>query len=217
MMTRLQLTALAVSVAAMTTRCAHDTEGHEVRTGAARFDAHSVTSPKAVITLESDGNWAQIGGNRYELVGDELRLIGGGSGRTGNVALIRPYASVRIDRLPNGLRYTPSYYSAPTWTFVTEDGKPLPPDLEIPLYFAARIGLGGQWVNIWQPARDDTGPHLEADCGLVLFELQGRQVAGWLVNRAATCPKPRYPGRDTLGRLIYTRNEVWVSPERPAP
>jgi hypothetical protein len=187
-----------------------------VRTGAARFDAHSVTSPKAVITLESDGTWAQIGGNRYELVGDELRLIGGGAG-SWRGPLIRPYASVRIDHLPNGLRYTPSY-PASAWTFVTEDGKPLPPDLEVPLYFAARIGLGGQWVNIWQPAMDDTGPHLDADCGLVLFELQdGRQVAGWLVNREATCPKPRYPGRENLARLIYTRNEVWVSPERSAP
>ena len=214
MTTRRQL--IAVVVAAMSAGCAHDPAGHEVRTGAARFDAHSVTSPKIVLTLESDGTWAQIGGNRYELVGDELRMVGGGAGRPGNFPLIRPYAYVRIDQLPNGVRYTPSYDSA-TWTFVTEDGKPLPRDLETPLYFAARVGLGGQWVNIWQPAQDDTGPHLDADCGLVLFELQGRQVAGWLVKRGATCPRPRYPGRETLARLIYTRNEVWVSPERPAP
>jgi hypothetical protein len=213
-MTRLQLTAAVVSLAAVGAGCAHDAEGHEVRTGNTRFDAQSVTSPKVTFTLEQDGTWAQDGGNRYERVGDELRLIGSAASKW---ALIRPYASVKVEHLPGGLRYTPSYFAAPTWTFVTEDGKPLPPDLEVPLYFAARVGLGGQWVNIWQPARDDTGPHLVADCGLVLFELQGRQVAGWVARQGATCPAPRYPGRETLARLIYARDEVWVSPERPAP
>ena len=191
--------------------CAHDPDGHVVRTGQVRFDANSVTGPKnALFTLESDGNWAN-GASRYERVGDQLRPVGGLG------ALFRPYGYVQIARLPNGIRYTPSWSSGVTWTFITEEGTQFPTDLEIPLYFAARLGLGGQWTNLWTPARDDRGPQLYTDCGLVLFEMEGRQVAGWLARGDANCPTPVYPGRETLARLNYSRNEVWESPERPLP
>ncbi len=213
-MNRRRLIAALVSVASITAGCAHDSEGHQVREGLARFDATSVgTSGGTVVRLLPDGTWG-LGVTQYERVGDQLRAVGVLPYET----LIRGYSYVTIERLPNGVRYTPSYYSAPIWTFVTEDGKGIPVDLEVPLYFAARIGLGGQWVNIWEPPKDDTGPHLVTDCGVVLFELRGgRQVAGWLAHQGAICPAPKYPGRETLARLIYTRNEVWESPQRPPP
>lgn len=203
-MNRLQLIASVVAVAVMA-GCAHDAEGHQVRTGNVRFDAQSVTSPGGYTAmLNSDGTW---GTPRYERVGDQIRS---------------PWAAglhgyVQVDRLPNGVMYTPSSYSAPIWTFVTEDGKPIPANLEIPLYLAARQGLGGQWVSLWSPARDFRGPQLVADCGLVLFEMEGRQVAGWVARQSAKCPVPNYPGRELLAQVIYSRNEVWVSPLRPLP
>ena len=211
-MNRRGLIAALVSVASMTAGCAHDSEGHQIREGLARFDATSVgTAGGPVVRLRPDGTWG-LGVTQYERVGDQLRAVGG------LTALIRGYSYVEIERLPDGVRYTPSSYSAPIWTFVTEDGKPIPADLEVPLYFAACIGLGGQWVNIWEPARDDTGPRLVTDCGVVLFELKdGRQVAGWMAHQGAVCPAPRYPGRETLARLIDARNEVWESPQRPPP
>lgn len=217
-MNRLHAVAAAV-VATLAAGCAHDSEGHQVREGLARFDATSVgTSGGTVVRLLPDGTWG-LGMTQYERVGDQLRAVGGVNQSVGlDGPLIRGYSYVTIERLPNGVRYTPSYYSAPIWTFVTEDGKGIPVDLEVPLYFAARIGLGGQWVNIWEPPKDDTGPHLVTDCGVVLFELRGgRQVAGWLAHQGAICPAPKYPGRETLARLIYTRNEVWESPQVAAP
>ncbi|MGZ6079798.1 MAG: hypothetical protein ACXWK4_03225 [Myxococcaceae bacterium] len=205
-MSRLQLIASVVAVAVMT-GCAHDAEGHQIRTGNVRFDAQSVSSPDGTVaTLNSDGTW---GPYRLHRVGDQIRSdFAWAAGY---------YGYVQVDRLPNGVMYTPSSYSAAIWTFVTEDGKPLPADLEIPLYLAARHGLGGQWVSIWSPARDFRGPQLVADCGLVLFEMEGCQVAGWVARQGAQCPVPNYPGRELLARLIYTRNEVWVSPLRPLP
>jgi hypothetical protein len=55
---------------------------------------------------------------------------------------------------------------------------------------------------------------LKPDCALVLFELQGRQVAGWAARKGSVCPEPRYPGRDALARLVADRDEVWESPYR---
>ena len=205
-MNRRELAAVLVSVLAVA-GCAHDTEGHAVRTGNTRFDATSVSAAHGpVITRNSDGTW---GASRLERVGDRIQPRFGPA--------FGYWAYVEVTQLPNGLRYTPSSYAMKIWTFVTEDGKPIPEDLEIPLYLAANNGMGGTWVNIWEPARDDTGPRPVADCGVVLFELQGRQVAGWVARQGATCPEPRYPGREVLARLIYSRNEVWVSPERPLP
>jgi hypothetical protein len=205
-MNRLQLIASVVAVA-LTAGCAHDPEGHEIRTGNVRFDAHSVSDPNGLFaTLNSDGTWGPF---RLQRVGDQIR--GEFTGAVGY------YGYTQVDRLPNGVMYTPSSYSAAIWTFVTEDGQPIPADLEIPLYLAARHGLGGHWVSIWSPARDFRGPQLKADCGLVLFEMEGRQVAGWVARQGAKCPVPDYPGRELLARLIYTRNEVWVSPLRPLP
>ncbi len=212
-MNRMHAVAVVV-MAALAEGCAHDSGGHVIREGLARFNATSVgTAAGPLVMLLPDGTWG-LGVTRYIREGDQLRAVGAVHGD----GLMRPYSYVTIATLPDGVRYTPSYQSAPIWTFVTEDGQPIPADLEVPLYFAARIGLGGQWVDIWERPTDDTGPRLVTDCGVVLFELQGgRQVAGWVANNGATCPAPRYPGRETLARLIYTRNEVWESPQRPAP
>ncbi|HVP63156.1 MAG TPA: hypothetical protein VMT11_21550 [Myxococcaceae bacterium] len=195
--------------------CAHqDSEGHRVRTGSVRFDARSVSAPNIVYTLEDDGTWAGMGGDRYERLGDDLRKVGAFSPTP---SLIRPSGWVTIDRRPDGLMYIPSYLGAPIWTFVTEDGRPLPADLEVPLYLAARLGLSGHWIDLHTPGSEQAGIPLEADCSVVLLELRARQVAGFVGRQGAACPEPRYPGLDALARLAAVRNEVWESPERPAP
>jgi hypothetical protein len=212
-MNRLQWIAAVVSVVAIAGCAAHDAQGREVRTGPARFDAQSVTSPKAAYSLAGDGTWGGLLGDRYERVYDAIRKVDGFSGTP---SLILPSGNVRIERLPDGVMYVPSYYSAVVWIFVTEDGNPLPENLEVPLYLATRLGLGGQWINVLDPA-DDAGLRVDADCGLVLFDIQGRRVAGWLNRRGAVCPAPKYPGKETLAHLVQARNEVWESPDRPAP
>lgn len=195
--------------------CAHyDQQGRWVRSGPTRFDAHSVTASSIVYTLEEDGTWAGLGGDRYERVGDDLRKVGA-FGPT--PSLIRPSGWVTIDRRPDGLMYLPSYPGGRVWTFVTEDGRPIPADLEVPLYLAARLGLGGQWIDLFTPGSEVAGIPLASDCAVVLFELQGRHVAGFVGSQGAVCPDPRYPGKQALARLISARNEVWESPERPGP
>jgi hypothetical protein len=188
--------------------CAHyDQQGRAVRTGAARFDARSVSAPGIVYTLSEDGSWAGMDGDRYERVGDDLRKVGG-FGPT--PSLIRPSGWVTIDHRPDGLMFLPSYPGGRIWTFVTEE-------LEIPLYLAAQLGLGGHWIDNYTPGSELAGIPLESDCATVLFSLEGRQVAGYVGTQGAACPEPRYPGKQALGRLISVRNEVWESPERPAP
>jgi hypothetical protein len=196
--------------------CAHyDSKGRAVRSGSTRFDAQSVsTAPPTIYTLAGDGTWAGMDGDRYELVGDDLRKVGA-FGPT--PSLIAPSGWVTIDRRPDGLMYTPSYLSAPIWTFVTEDGRPLPADLEVPLYLAARLGLSGQWIDLFTPGSEQAGIPLRADCSVVLFDIQGRQVAGFVGHQGAACPDPRYPGREAMARLVTARNEVWESPARPLP
>jgi len=205
--------AVAVVLAAVTAGCsAHDAQGRVVRTGHARFDAQSVSSPKTVYTLESDGTWAGLSGDRYERVGDAIRKVGAFSATP---SLIRPSAWVQIERLPNGVMYTPSYLSAPVWTFVTEDGKPLPEDLEVSLYLAARLGLGGQWARLWGASVVAPTPEFEANCGLILIEVAGRNVAGWVSRQGAVCPAPLYPPRASVARAMG--GEVWTPANRPAP
>ena len=51
----------------------------------------------------------------------------------------------------------------------------------------------------------------------MLFDLQGRQVAGFVARQGGACAEPRYPGKATLMKMISVRNEVWESPERPLP
>ena len=198
---------VVLAAAAVVAGCVHDSEGHLVRTGTVRFDAKSVSTPNQVITLNADGTW---GATRLQVVDDKIQ--------SGFSAVNGGYAHVQIDRLPNGVTYTPSMHSAPVWTFVTEDGKAIPSDLEVPLYLAAINGMGGHWVNAWKPAENDRGPQLYTACAVLLFEIQGRQVAGWRqAYRGAECPAQIYPGRETLARLIDSRNEVWESPERSLP
>jgi hypothetical protein len=195
--------------------CAHyDQQGRAVRTGPARFDARSVSAPGIVYTLSEDGSWAGMDGDRYERVGDDLRKVGAFAPTP---SLIRPSGWVTIDHRPDGLMYLPSYPGGRMWTFVTEDGQPIPSELEIPLYLAAQLGLGGHWIDNYTPGSEQAGIPLESDCATVLFAMEGRQVAGFVGTQGAACPDPRYPGKQALGRLISVRNEVWESPERPAP
>jgi len=197
------------------TGCAsYDSQGYRLRTTTTRFDAQSVTSPLASYTLESDGTWAGLRGDRYEKVGDDIRKVGA-YGPT--PSLIIPSGWVSIERRPDGLSFSPSYLSAPNWIFVTEDGGPIPQELEVPLYLATVLGLDGQWVDLWTPGSEAAGVPLQADCGMVLFDLKGRQVAGWMSRTGAVCPAPSYPGRSTLARLSSTRQEIWESPQRPLP
>jgi len=206
---------IGVVLALFATGCAHyDKQGHWVRTGPARFDAQSVSAPGIIYTLEGDGTWAGLSGDRYERVGDDLRKVGA-FGPT--PSLIRPSGWVTIDRRPDGLMYLPSYPGGPIWTFVTEDGQPIPADLEVPLFLASTLGLGGQWIDLFTPGSEQAGIALKADCAVVLFEMQGRQVAGFVGRQGAACPDPTYPGRQALARLVSTRNEVWETPVRPAP
>src|SRR4029453_12219970 len=75
----------------------------------------------------------------------------------------------------------------------------------------------GQWIDLFTPGSEQAGIALKADCAVVLFDLQGRQVAGFVSRQGAACSDPRYPGQQTLARLVKVRNEVWESPVRPAP
>ena len=195
--------------------CAHDAEGHRVRSSTVRFDERSVSGPNISYTLEEDGTWAGMGGDRYALEGSEIRKVGAGFDHTG--ALIRPSGWVDIERRPDGLVYEPSWPTSTIWTFLTEDGQPIPRNLEVPLYLTARLGLSGAWVDLHVPGSEEAGVELKPDCALVLFAIQGRQVAGWAARKGAVCPEPRYPGRDALARLVAVRNEVWESPYRASP
>ena len=195
--------------------CAHyDNQGRAVRTGAARFDAQSVTAPGVAYTLESDGTWAGIDGDRYELVGDDLRKVGGFAPTP---SLIRPSGWVTIDRRPDGLMYIPSYLGGRIWIFVSEDGQPIPAELEVPLYLAAQLGLGGQWIDIHTPGSEYAGIPLAAGCSTVLFDVQGRQMAAFVASQGTACAEPRYPGKQALAKMISVRNEIWETPARPPP
>jgi hypothetical protein len=181
--------------------CAHDSDGHVVRTGQVRFDAYSVTGPKnAQFTLESDGNWAN-GATRYERVGDQLRPVGG----LGD--LFRPYGYVQITHLPNGIRYTPSWSSGVTWTFITEEGTQFPTDLEIPLYFAARLGAGGPLGRALDPRPGRPGATADhrlrpgslrdpGPAGRGLARPSGRVLSGaGLPGPRDSCPAHLHPER----------------------
>ena len=212
-MTRTQL--LGAALAFVVAGCAHyDAKGRAVRTGPARFDAHSVTAPGVAYTLQEDGTWAGLEGDRYVMVGDDIRKVGAFSPTP---SLIRASSYVAVDRRPDGVSYTPSYPGGRIWIFITEDGGPLPQDLEVPLYLAAQLGLSGQWISMQVPGSEVAGIPLDPDCATVLFEIQGRQVAGWVERQGAVCPAPRYLGSDVLARLNGERNEVWESSARPFP
>ncbi|HEY1905676.1 MAG TPA: hypothetical protein VGG91_06525, partial [Myxococcaceae bacterium] len=129
--------------------CAHDSQGHRVRVSTIRFDDRSVSGPNVFYTREEDGTWAGKGGDRYLLDADEIRKVGAGFDRTGH--LMPPAGWVEIDRRPDGIVYTPSWSTSRVWTFVTEDGQPIPRNLEVPLYLTARLGLAGAWVDLYVP------------------------------------------------------------------
>ena len=206
---------IAVAVVLLAIGCAHTADGHRVRASTVRFDERSISGPNISYTLEVDGTWAGMGGDRYALEGSEIRKVGAGFDHTG--ALIRPSGWVDIERRPDGLVYEPSWPTSTIWTFLTEDGQPIPRNLEVPLYLTARLGLSGAWVDLHVPGSEEAGVELKPDCALVLFAIQGRQVAGWAARKGAVCPEPRYPGRDALARLVAVRNEVWESPYRASP
>ena len=154
---------LGVAVCSLLSACAHQTDVYPIRTGVLRFDERSVTSPHVSFTRTSDGSWVGLDGERYERDGDTLRVVGPGTNL--NTPIIRSTGYVRIERLPNGLVYTPSYATGTVWTFVTEDGKPRPEDLEIPLYLAARINLSA------------VGYKSPNGCITLILKVQDRNVA----------------------------------------
>ena len=206
---------IAVAAVLVASGCAHDAEGHRVRNTTIRFDERSVSGPGFDNTLEEDGTWATSSGARYRLDGDEIRKVGAGFDGTGG--LVRPAGWVDVERRPDGLVFTPSWPTSVIWTFVTEDGLPIPRDLEMPLYIAAGFGLEGAIVDLRTPGSEVVGIDLKPDCAVVLFDLKGRLVAGWVTRNGSVCPEPRYPGRDALARLVAVRNEVWESPYRARP
>ncbi len=192
---------------------AHDSAGRRIRTGDLRFDSRSITGLNTSYRLEQDGSWAGSGGDRYQRIGDEISKVGASPSTP---SLIRPSGSVRIQRRPDGLVYAPSWPGSSTWTFVTEDGSPIPAELEVPLYLVTQLGLTGQWVDSRTPHSELAGVNLQPDCALVLFDLQGRQVAGWVASKGAACSEPHYP-KDSLSRLVQARNEVWETQLRQQP
>jgi len=192
-------------VVLLVTACTYDSAGRRVRTGDIRFDERSITG-RVVLTLQDDGTWSHL----YVQQGDEIRSVVGLDG------LIKASGWVDIERRPDGLVYEPSWPISNIWTFVTEDGQPIPRNLEVPLYLVAQLGLVGARVDIHTPGSEQAGVEVKPDCWLILFELQGRQVAGWATRKGAVCPEPRYPpGAPT--RLAAVRNEVWESQYRPQP
>jgi hypothetical protein len=190
-MTRLQL--IAVGAAVMTAPgCVHNVEGHQLTAGIVRVTAQSVSTPSGTVTLNSDGTW---GASRVRLVGDEIR----NSYALGTEGY---YGYVQVKRLPDGIRYTPTDNRLPIWTFVTEDRKPIPADLEVPLYLAASQGLGVQGLGTkggivpWvQHPTSQPAP----DCVVVLIEIQGRQVAGLRARQGAVCPAPEITHASSSG------------------
>lgn len=190
---------------------AHDAAGRRVRTPNVRFDERSISGVNVSYRMEQDGTWAGPGGDRYRRDGDEIVKVGASPSTP---SLIRPSGSVRIERRPDGVSYQPSWPGSVAWTFVTEDGKPLPESLEVPLYLLTRIELTGQQVDLRTPHSELAGIPLPPDCGLVLFDLRGRQVAGWAASKGARCPDPYYP-EGALQRLVEARNETWETQLRP--
>jgi len=200
---------VGAAVVLFATGCTHDSAGRRIRTGDIRFNERSISGPNIELTLVPNGTWS----NLYVQQGVEIRPVQG----FGGSGLIPPSGWVDIERRADGLVYEPSWPISNIWTFVTEDGQPIPRSLEAPLYLASQLGLPGARVDIRTPYSEQAGVELKPDCWLILFELQGRQVAAWAVRKGAVCPEPRYPGRDALDRLVAVRNEVWESPYHPQP
>jgi hypothetical protein len=211
-MARFQVFGVAVVLAAAA--CAHDSEGHRLRTSTVRFDERSVSGMGFSYTLEEDGTWAGTGGDRYARVGDEIKRVGGFDQQP---ALIRASGSIEIVRRPDGVQYVPSYPGGRIWTFVTADGQPIPQNLEIPLYLVAQVGLTGTWITLHNPGSEKAGIPLQPDCQTVFFDLGQRKVAGWVALQGTACPEPSYPGPDGLARVVAERNEIWESQLRPQP
>lgn len=190
-MTRLQLIAVGAAVM-MAAGCAHDVQGHPVHAGDVRVAAQSVSTPSGTVTLNSDGTW---GASRVGLVGDQIRS----SYALGTEGY---HGYVQVKRLPDGIMYTPSDNRLPIWTFVTEDRKPIPADLEVPLYLAASQGLGVQGLGAmggivpWvQHPTSNPAP----DCVVVLMKIQAQQVAGLRARQGAVCPAPEITHASLFG------------------
>jgi hypothetical protein len=193
--------------------CVHGSDGTRERIGDARFDATSVTTPNESYYLLSDGSWAGSRGDRYIVQDGALQAM---APFATSGPIVGGQTRVWIDREDDGLRFTPTSSRATKWTFVSEDGKAIPRDLEIPLYIAAQLGLGGLWVTYHDPDYLDAVWHLGTDCSVVVFDLKGRRVAGWYERQGGNpCPAPKFPDVQVLARLAQVRNERWASPLRP--
>ena len=199
--------AVLVSVLGLAGCAAPTVEGlgsYRVRTGDLRFDETSLTSTQAAIGRSSDGHWRGMShGQPVDVVedGDVIRVLGS-------------TAWVKVVRRASGLRYVPSWTDAGAWTFVTEDGAPIARELEIPLFLASR-SIGGQVVTLMYMT--PTGPTVDPDCRLIVFEMDHRRVALWLPRRGARCPSDQFPLEPALTRILAATGDVWESPKRPAP
>ena len=193
--------------------CATANDGVRERVGDARFDAKSVTTPTDSYFLLSDGTWAGSRGDRYWVQDGALQAV---APFASSGPIVGGQTRVWIDREGDGVSFTPTSSRAEHWTFVTEDGSAIPKDLEVPLYIAANLGLGGLWVTYHDPDYLEALWHLGTDCEVVVFELNGRRVAGWFERQGGNpCPAAKFPDAQVLSRLSQRRNERWASPVRP--
>jgi hypothetical protein len=61
--------AAAAAAVLLGSGCAHDAEGHRVRSSTLRFDERSVSGPNLSYTLEEDGTWAGWAGTATSSTG----------------------------------------------------------------------------------------------------------------------------------------------------
>lgn len=193
--------------------CVHTPDGVRKRTGLARFDANSVTSPTNSYTREADGTWAGLKGDRYIVEDDSIRAV---AAFATSGFIVSGSTRVNIDRAADGVAFIPTAAHA-NWIFVTEDGRAIPRDLEVPMYFAARLGMGGTRITFPDPDYREEWWHLGPDCSVTVFDLQGRRVAAWAQRRGGVaCPQVHFPDPKILAFLEKGRNEHWESPLRAA-
>ena len=177
---------IAAAAVLLGSGCAHDAEGHRVRSSTLHFDERSVSGPNISYTLEEDGSWAGIGGDRYVLDGGEIRKVGAGFGTGG---LIRPSGWVDLERRPDGLVYEPCVAHLDNLDLRHRGRAAHPPEPRSPAVSgrAARPvrGVG----RAPHPGSEQAGVELKPDCAVVLFEKSraGRWQGGRLA-RARSVP-----------------------------
>ena len=159
--------------------------GRWVRSGDIRFDERSITGPNVTLTLEDDGTWSHITSSEET----RFRFVGAGSRRASS----EPRAGWTSSGVRTVSSYEPSWPISNIWTFVTEDGQPIPRNLEVPLYLVAQLGLVGSSSRHPHP-RIGAGRG-GGEAGLLAHPLRvtGPSGRGLGTRKGAVCPEPRYP------------------------